>query len=158
MVRRSRFIGVGVGIGIDSPDSIPTPTPSHAKSLRGWRTHRVSCDVCDESSLNIRTYGRRSGLIRQNVGGPLRGVTARFVSRNSVSPFPIIAQISRCPPWRILFLLHGIKLLVIYFQLNSLGQNTATSIWKFRFCPEFRSLFRIKGSDEPILRLIHFQK
>jgi 5'-3' exonuclease len=37
------------------------------------------------------------------------------------------------PPQRILFLLHGIRLLVNCFQLNSFEQNSASSISKFRF-------------------------
>jgi hypothetical protein len=35
---------------------------------------------------------------------PLRGVIARFISRNSTFPFSTIALISRCPPQPILFL------------------------------------------------------
>jgi hypothetical protein len=64
---------------------------------------------------------------------PLRGVTACFVSLNSTFLVPVITLISRCPPRRILFLLHGIKLLVNYFQFNSLKQNSAFLIYESRF-------------------------
>jgi hypothetical protein len=40
--------------------------------------------------------------------------------------------LSFAAPRRILFLLHGIKLLVNYFQFNSLEQNSASLISEFR--------------------------
>jgi hypothetical protein len=63
---------------------------------------------------------------------PLRGVTARFVSRNFTFPFPTIALISHCLPRRIMFFLHEIKLLANSFQIKSLKQNSELSIYDFK--------------------------
>jgi hypothetical protein len=104
-----------------------------------WQGARVGVGSGKESNQALRAcvlpdldiFTRIPKFVSHQGLVAVRGVTSRFVSRNSTHPFPTIALTSRCPPWRILFLLHRIKLLVNYFQFNSLEQNIASLISEF---------------------------